>query len=155
MVSQSDAFASPFLQIDQQKCVILKVFFTRNSFLSTSATLSPTFCNTLIIHVCNKSIILLPDGFAVESLHLYCIQIYKISGTGPMSIIVGCSLNPSSSQPHIKFLPMNNFWHQLKSLILETPPNCKGQHTFAARMCDNFLMPPFPCTLFCIPETPQ
>ena len=138
MVSQSDAFANTFLQIwsfvTNKNVLFLKYFLIRNNFLSTSATLSPTFCDTLIIHVCNKSIILLPHGFAVESLHLYC-TIYKISWTGPMSIIIGCSLNPSSFQPHIKFLPMNNLWHQLKPLILETLSNCKGQHTFTACMC--------------------
>ena len=135
MVSQSDAFTNPFLQIwsfvTNKNVLSLNYFFRRNSFLSTSATLSSTFCSTLILHVCNKSIILLPHGFAVESWNLYCTKLIytvqcMISGTGPMSIIIGCSLNPSSFQPHIKFPPMNNFLHQLKPLILKTPSNCKG-----------------------------
>ena len=78
MVSQSDAFANQFLQIwsfvTNKNVLSLNYFFTRNSFLSTSATL----CNTLIIYVCNKSIILLPHGFALESWHLYCAKLIII-----------------------------------------------------------------------------
>ena len=130
MVSQLHVFADPFLQIwsfvTNKNLLSLNYFFTRNSFLSTSATLSSTFCNTLIIHVCNKSIILLPHGFAVESWNLYCTKlIIMIYRTGPMSIIISCSLSPSRFQPHIKFPPMNNFLHQLKPLILKAPSTAR------------------------------
>ena len=56
--SQSDAFANPFLQIwsfvTNKNVLSLKYFFIKNNFLSNFVILSPMFCNTLIIHVCNK-----------------------------------------------------------------------------------------------------
>ena len=43
---------------------------------------------------------LLPHGFAIEILHLLCMNLSKLRGTGSMSVLIGCSLEPSNFQLH-------------------------------------------------------